>query len=343
MRVCARKLCLHAYSVAILTEYVTVTISSPWHTKVITPHNTHRLGHTHPWSHTHLVTYTHTLLVTYTHTHTHTHTHIHLVTWSHTHLITYTHIHTWSHTHTHIHLVTWSYTHLITYTHTWSHTHIHSWSHTHIHLVTWSYTHLITHTHTHLVTYTHIHTWSHTHTYTLGHIHTHTYLVTYTHIHTWSHTHTHLVTDLAHYSLNLKCKDWFRNVTGAHLIFQTDKLIRMRWLFINHRLWFTSFSKTSPHKPLIVLRKATMDILPKAISQRSGGEGGGRCFKHRSKLSHTHSQGAYLLGSPFQEITWNKNSEVGDVKMAQWVRALTALPKDPSSNPSNYMVAHNHL
>jgi hypothetical protein len=29
-------------------------------------------------------------------------------------------------------------------------------------------------------------------------------------------------------------------------------------------------------------------------------------------------------------------------EMAQWVRALTALPKVLSSNPSNHMVAHNH-
>jgi hypothetical protein len=29
--------------------------------------------------------------------------------------------------------------------------------------------------------------------------------------------------------------------------------------------------------------------------------------------------------------------------MAQWLRALTALPKVLSSNPSNHMVAHNHL
>jgi hypothetical protein len=29
-------------------------------------------------------------------------------------------------------------------------------------------------------------------------------------------------------------------------------------------------------------------------------------------------------------------------EMAQWVRALTALPKVQSSNPSNHMVAHNH-
>jgi hypothetical protein len=29
-------------------------------------------------------------------------------------------------------------------------------------------------------------------------------------------------------------------------------------------------------------------------------------------------------------------------EMAQWVRALTALPKVLSSNPSNHMVVHNH-
>jgi hypothetical protein len=29
--------------------------------------------------------------------------------------------------------------------------------------------------------------------------------------------------------------------------------------------------------------------------------------------------------------------------MAQWLRALTALPEVMSSIPSNYMVVHNHL
>jgi hypothetical protein len=36
-----------------------------------------------------------------------------------------------------------------------------------------------------------------------------------------------------------------------------------------------------------------------------------------------------------------KNKE-GAGKMAQRVRALTALPKVLSSNPSNYIVAYNH-
>jgi hypothetical protein len=39
------------------------------------------------------------------------------------------------------------------------------------------------------------------------------------------------------------------------------------------------------------------------------------------------------------------NTRIGENRageMAQWVRALTALPKVLSSNPSNHMVAHNH-
>jgi hypothetical protein len=36
-----------------------------------------------------------------------------------------------------------------------------------------------------------------------------------------------------------------------------------------------------------------------------------------------------------------KRSRAGE--MAQQLRALTALPKVLSSNPSNYMVVHNHL
>jgi hypothetical protein len=37
----------------------------------------------------------------------------------------------------------------------------------------------------------------------------------------------------------------------------------------------------------------------------------------------------------------NKNKRAGE--MAQWLRALTALPEVMSSIPSNYMVVHNHL
>jgi hypothetical protein len=38
-------------------------------------------------------------------------------------------------------------------------------------------------------------------------------------------------------------------------------------------------------------------------------------------------------------LTWL----LGTGEMAQWLRALTALPKVLSSIPSNHMVAHNHL
>jgi DMSO reductase anchor subunit len=38
-----------------------------------------------------------------------------------------------------------------------------------------------------------------------------------------------------------------------------------------------------------------------------------------------------------------KNLLLGAGEMAQRLRALTALPKVPSSIPSNHIVAHNHL
>jgi hypothetical protein len=38
-----------------------------------------------------------------------------------------------------------------------------------------------------------------------------------------------------------------------------------------------------------------------------------------------------------------KVSQLGAGEMAQWFRALTALPEVLSSIPSNHMVAHNHL
>jgi hypothetical protein len=39
----------------------------------------------------------------------------------------------------------------------------------------------------------------------------------------------------------------------------------------------------------------------------------------------------------------NKNKSSGTREMAQWLRALTALPEVLSSIPSNHTVAHNHL
>jgi hypothetical protein len=40
---------------------------------------------------------------------------------------------------------------------------------------------------------------------------------------------------------------------------------------------------------------------------------------------------------------YNKNLNVVATEMAQWLRALTALPEVLSSIPSNHMVAHNYL
>ena len=37
----------------------------------------------------------------------------------------------------------------------------------------------------------------------------------------------------------------------------------------------------------------------------------------------------------------NKDNRAGEI--AQWLRALTALPEDLCSIPSNHLVAHNHL
>jgi hypothetical protein len=42
------------------------------------------------------------------------------------------------------------------------------------------------------------------------------------------------------------------------------------------------------------------------------------------------------------KVSDKKLINMGAGKMAQWVRALTALPKVISSNPSNHTVAHNH-
>jgi hypothetical protein len=39
---------------------------------------------------------------------------------------------------------------------------------------------------------------------------------------------------------------------------------------------------------------------------------------------------------------YRKEIKCGAGEMAQWLRALTALLKVLSSNPSNHMVAHNH-
>jgi hypothetical protein len=46
--------------------------------------------------------------------------------------------------------------------------------------------------------------------------------------------------------------------------------------------------------------------------------------------------------APLLEDAGLNSSTPGAGEMAQRLRAPTALPKVPSSNPSNHMVAHNH-
>jgi hypothetical protein len=48
-----------------------------------------------------------------------------------------------------------------------------------------------------------------------------------------------------------------------------------------------------------------------------------------------------LMSQNYFSFLFKKLTGAGE--MAQWLRAPTALPKVPSSNPSNHMVAHNHL
>jgi hypothetical protein len=57
-----------------------------------------------------------------------------------------------------------------------------------------------------------------------------------------------------------------------------------------------------------------------------------------------------LLGAPYLQLDKASKSRlvsdlghIGAGEVAQRVRALTALPEVLSSNPSNRMVAHNHL
>jgi hypothetical protein len=52
--------------------------------------------------------------------------------------------------------------------------------------------------------------------------------------------------------------------------------------------------------------------------------------------------GTYVVLTYTIQINLNKNICPWAGEMAQWVRALTALLKVLSSNPSNHMVAHNH-
>jgi hypothetical protein len=62
------------------------------------------------------------------------------------------------------------------------------------------------------------------------------------------------------------------------------------------------------------------------------------------QCTHTDSQTEHQNCLPHLTISvqfLKRQNRAGE--MAQWLRALTALPKVLSSNSSNHMVAHNHL
>jgi hypothetical protein len=63
-------------------------------------------------------------------------------------------------------------------------------------------------------------------------------------------------------------------------------------------------------------------------------EGASNLCVESAKCSPSHEEG--FLGKQY----WGAS---GAGEMAQWLRALTALPEVLSSIPSNHMVAHNHL
>jgi hypothetical protein len=63
------------------------------------------------------------------------------------------------------------------------------------------------------------------------------------------------------------------------------------------------------------------------------------CVLALPPINKTTVHVALFKGKP---VTMFKRASRGAGEMAQWLRALTALLKVLSSNPSNHMVAHNH-
>jgi hypothetical protein len=66
-------------------------------------------------------------------------------------------------------------------------------------------------------------------------------------------------------------------------------------------------------------------------------------YRHNRK--HGGTQADMVLERELRvlhEIGRQQKETPGAGEMAQWSRALTALPEVLSSNPSNHMVAHNH-
>ena len=54
-------------------------------------------------------------------------------------------------------------------------------------------------------------------------------------------------------------------------------------------------------------------------------------------------RGCQILNNQSDKLKIQVFEHMEDGKVAQWLRALTALLKVLSSNPCNHMMAHNHL
>ena len=69
--------------------------------------------------------------------------------------------------------------------------------------------------------------------------------------------------------------------------------------------------------------------------------------QRQAELSEFKVRLVYIMSSSLARITQRnpvlKNKIMGAGEMAHWVRALSALQKVLSSNPTNHMVAHNYL
>jgi len=66
-------------------------------------------------------------------------------------------------------------------------------------------------------------------------------------------------------------------------------------------------------------------------------------FAHQSSGQGQHCFGHSAVQRSWKQQTTRTTKSIGVGEMAQWLRALTALPEVLSSIPSNHMVAHNHL
>jgi hypothetical protein len=100
---------------------------------------------------------------------------------------------------------------------------------------------------------------------------------------------------------------------------------------------------TSKRKPF----KITADISMETLKAR-------RAWSNAFKVIKDHNSQPKII-YPQTYLQWMKEKNFYNIKrclklystgageMAQWLRAPTALPKVLSSNPSNHMVAHNHL